>query len=633
MPDCFAVAPPNRAAFNASLAGPHVEPCGPCPLTPPSTPPAPYPTQMPQVTKEDVIDRLEEISRLLELKGDSIFKIRAYTNAARALETFNGNLEETIRAETLDELSGIGEALAKKITEYVTTGELPYYDQLKAEFPPGLFAMFELQGIGPKKIAVFWKELGITTVQELEAACRDGRIAAVPKMGKKTADNILLSIESQQKHAGSFLHGQIAPAAEAMLAALRDHPDVLQVSIAGSYRRRKEIVRDLDYIVATPEPAAVSEAFVNHPMVQSIIAHGPTKSSVRLENGIQADLRVVTNEQFPFAIAYFTGSKEHNIVIRNRAIARGWTLNEYRLGVDVKYVKKEPEPIPAIHSEADLHRALGLAYIEPELREDRGEFAAAEKNELPDLVEIANLRGTFHNHTTASDGRNSLEEMAEAAQELGLQYLGIADHSRSSVQAHGLHADRLLEQAASIRELNRGYGTHFRLFAGTECDILRDGTLDFPDEVLAQLDYAVGSIHSSFQLSQAEQTKRIIAAITNPCITILGHMTGRILLGREGYPVDVPAILDAAAATGTIVELNASPSRLDMDWRWWPLAREKGVKCSINPDAHTTGSLQFLHFGVGIARKGWLTRKDVVNCLPLGKIEAVLAGKRASAAL
>jgi DNA polymerase (family 10) len=284
-----------------------------------------------------------------------------------------------------------------------------------------------------------------------------------------------------------------------------------------------------------------------------------------------------------------------------------------------------------VYEERDLYRALGLDYVPPELREDRGEIRAAETHALPDLVELENLRGTFHNHTTASDGRSTLAEMADAAQELGLQYLGIADHSRSSFQAHGLEPERLLAQVAEIRELNATFGGHFKIFAGTECDILKDGTLDFPDEILGQLDYVVASVHAAFTQSQAEMTKRIIRAISNPYVTMLGHMTGRLLLAREAYQVDVPAILDAAAETGTVIELNASPWRLDMDWRWWPLAKEKGVRCSINPDAHHADQLQNLWFGVGAARKGWLTRGDVINCLPLGKIEAELARKRKGA--
>ena len=580
---------------------------------------------MAQITKDQIADILENIAQMLEIKGENIFKIRAYTNAARALETYAGDIAAAAGEGRLGEIPGVGKHIAEKITELVATGQLAYYEILKAEFPPGVFEMFELQGLGPKKIKALWDKLDITTLPDLEKACKDGRVENLPGFGKKTADNILAAIQSRAKHAGRFRLGSIAGDAERMIAELRELPDVVQATIAGSYRRRKEIVGDLDFIVATNSPESVSDFFVKHEMVESVIAHGPTKSSVRLKSGIQADLRVVKNGEYPFALNYFTGSKEHNITMRQRALARGWTLNEYRLA-PLENPKSDPPPI---YDERGLYRALDLDYVEPELREDRGEFAAAEAHTLPDLVEPENLRGTFHNHTTASDGRSTLAEMAEAAQELGLQYLGIADHSKSSVQAHGLETDRLLAQIAEIKALNETFGGAFRLFAGSEVDIHKDGTLDFPENVLSHLDYVVASVHSSFSLSEADMTARIIRAMENPYVTMLGHVTGRLLLSRDGYAVDVPAVIEAAARTGTLIELNANPKRLDMDWRWWPLAKAKGVKCVINPDAHHTSHLQFLHFGIGIARKGWLTRADVVNCLPLGKIEAVLAAKRA----
>ncbi len=399
-----------------------------------------------------------------------------------------------------------------------------------------------------------------------------------------------------------------------------------------------EIVRDVDLVVATKKPAAITEFFVKHALVESIIAQGPTKTSVRLRSGIQCDLRVVSSAEYPFALNYFTGSKEHNIEMRSRAVQRGWTLNEYRLArlpPDPKAkkvragraVKRSTIKIPTVRDEADLYRALALDFVPPELRENCGEFEAAEEHSLPRLLEQENLRGTFHCHTVASDGHNTLEEMAAAAHELGLEYLGIAEHSKSSTQAHGIDATKLRAQIAAIRKLNKKLDG-FRLFAGVECDVLRDGKLDFSDEILAELDFAVASIHSVFNLSEAEMTKRIIRAMENPFITILAHPTGRLLLKRDPYLIDIPAVLEAAAATGTWVELNAAPKRLDLDWRWWPLAKQKGVKCVIDPDAHRAERLHDLWFGVGIARKGWLTKADVMNCLPLGKIESVLRAKR-----
>jgi DNA polymerase (family X) len=582
---------------------------------------------MPEITKDNVAEVLEHIATMLELKGENVFKIRSYQNAARAMETFSGNLQQAVGEAKLAEIPGIGKSIADKVTEYVLTGNLSYYNILKAEFPPGIFEMFSINTMGPKKIQTVWQKLAITTIAELEAGCKDGRVAALKGFGEKTATNILKAIDDMRKHAGRFLLGEIAADAEAMMQQLRGLPDVTRVAACGSFRRRRETCGDLDFLVSTNSPAAISEFFVKHELVESVIAHGATKSSVRWKSGIQADLRVVKDAEFPFAQAYFTGSKEHNIVMRQRALARGWTLNEYRLGPDDK-PKVKPEPVPEIRDEAGIYKALGLDYVEPELRENHGEFAAAENHTLPKLIEQDNLRGTFHNHTTASDGRNTLREMAEAAQELGLAYLGIADHSKASYQAHGLDEKKLLAQVTEIAALNKEFGPDFRIFSGSEVDILKDGSLDFADEILAQLDYTVASVHNAFSMSEADMTKRIIRAMENKHITMLGHLTGRLLLSREAYAVDAAAIIEAAAATGTIIELNANPRRLDMDWRWWPLAKEKGVKCAINPDAHHTSQLQFLHFGVGIARKGWLTRDDVVNCLPLGKIEQVLAAKR-----
>jgi DNA polymerase (family 10) len=580
-----------------------------------------------QKSKEEVVELFEEIAHLLELKGENVFKVRAYTNAARALETFTGDLETAVNEERLGEVAGVGKALAEKITEFVTTGELPYYDELRRGFPEGLFEMFELQGLGPKKIKILWEQLGIISVSQLEEACKEGRVADLKGFGEKTASNILSAIEARKKYAGSFRLGDIAVEAEHFLEQLKQVPGVLHAAIAGSYRRRKETVHDLDFLVASRSSEAVSEFFLTHPTVETVMARGETKSSVRLKSGIQADLRVVHPEQYPCALNYFTGSKEHNIALRSRALAKGWTLNEYRLGPDEKS-KKSHAPIPLIHTEEDLYRALGLDYIEPELREARGEVDAAESHRLPKLIKMENLRGAFHNHTTASDGRSTLEEMAEAARELGLQYLGISDHSVSSYQAHGLDTKRLLNQVAEIRRLNEQYAPEFRLFAGVECDILKDGSLDYPDEVLAQLDYVVASVHAAFTLPQAEMTARIIRAMSNPYVTMLGHMSGRLLLSRDAYALDIPAVIDAAAQTRTVIELNANPRRLDMDWRWWPQAIEKGVRCSINPDAHHTSHLQFLWNGVAVARKGWLRARDVINTLPLGKIEAELALKR-----
>jgi DNA polymerase (family X) len=577
------------------------------------------------MTKDEIAGILENIARLLELKGENPFKIRAYANAARALDTLGDDLPKMIAEDRLREVEGIGKAIAEKITILAQTGQLEYYDTLRDAFPPEISVLFELQGLGAKKIKALYDALGISSITKLERACHDGQIARLPGFGPKSAENMLRAINQHRRSVGQFRLGDVMALAEDLLDDLRGHPSVILAQIAGSYRRRKEIVRDLDFILSTRVAAEVFGDFVNHPQVASVVARGETKTSVLLASGIQCDLRAVTGAQYPFALNYFTGSKEHNVRMRTRALERGWSLNEYRFskaeGRDLR------EPLPQIRSEADIYRSLGLAYIEPELREDRGEFEAAEAGRLPELIEWPNLRGTFHCHTTDSDGRASLEGMAEAAQELGMQYLGIADHSKSSLQANGLDEKRLLAQVARIREFNRVQGG-IHLFAGTECDIRRDGSLDFPDEVLGQLDYVVVSIHASLTLSEAVMTNRIIKAMSNPHVTMLGHLTGRMLLTREPYAVNIPAVIEAAAETRTIIELNANPRRLDMDWRWWPLAKEKGVRCAINPDAHSASGLQNLIFGVGAARKGWLSREDVVNTLPLGQIENVLIAKR-----
>lgn len=566
-------------------------------------------------SKESIAETLEDIARLLELKGENPFKIRAYTNAARAVETFPGDLAEAARRDALDEIPGIGKAIAEKICELVKTGKLEFFEKLRAEFPAGLFELFGLRGLGTKKIKVLYEELGIDSLAELERAANDGRINNLAGFGDKSAANIRASIEALKKHAGSFRLGDVAADAEHILTDLRSHPEVSQVSAVGSYRRKNETVHDLDFLVATREPQLVLEDFAGHDLVEKTVSQEAGAITVRLRSGVGATLYAVANEAFPFSLALLTGNKEHTTELQRRAEAEGWKLDG----------KKQPGKI---HDETELYRALGLDFIEPELRENRGEFEAAEKHKLPKLVTLENLRGTFHNHTNATDGHATLEEMAQAAQDLGLEYLGIADHSKSSFQAHGLQARELAKQGEKIAALNKEFGKNFRLFAGVECDIKRDGSLDFPDEVLSRLDYAVASVHASFTLPQAEMTRRIIRAISNPHITMLGHMTGRLLLVREPYAVDVPAVIEAAAETGTIIELNASPARLDMDWRWWPMAKERGVKCSINPDAHSTAGLQLLWFGITQARKGWLTRDDVINTLPLAKVEAALTAKR-----
>lgn len=580
------------------------------------------------MTREEAVTILERIATLLEMQGENPFKVRAYRTGAEVVESFSGDIMALAAENKLAGIKGIGDALRDKLHEMATTGRLEFYEKLKTAFPDTIFELFDVQGLGPKKIAALHSELGVSSIAELKLACETGTAAKISGFGAKVVQKILESIAFREQHAAEFRLDQVQPLVLSILEALREHPNVSHAEVCGSFRRGKETVHDLDFLVSTRQPEAVIEYFVKLPFVVDVIAKGPTKASIHAPNGVQCDLRAVVSKEFPFALVYFTGSKEHNVTIRQRALAKGWSLNEYAFTPVAD--QADAPAIPPVHDEADLYRALDLDFIEPELRENTGEIAAAEHGGLPRLVQLENLRGVFHNHTTASDGGGTLREMAEAAHDLGLQYLGIADHSKSSFQANGLNETRLLAQIQEIKALNAEMADEgFRLFSGSEVDILKDGSLDFSDELMAQLDYVVASVHNVFNLPEAEMTARIIRAIENPHVTMLGHVTGRLLLQRPAYNVNIAAVIDAAAATGTIIEINASAWRLDMDWRWWKLAKEKGVKTSINPDAHSTRGLQDVIYGIKTARKGWLTRKDVVNCLPLGEIEEVLQAKRA----
>lgn len=580
--------------------------------------------------KGQIAEILSEISVLLELKGENVFKARAYANAARTIEGLSEPLDKLIAEQRLGEVQGIGAALQQKITELVTTGRLAYYEELKAATPPGLVAMLDIPGIGPKKIKAVHDQLGIQTVEQLEAACKDGRIAALKGFGEKTATNICEGILRRRSYAAKHLLSDALSLSETLLEGLRAHPDVIRCSTAGSLRRHREIIGDIDLLASSKKPAAVLEDFTRQPGVLNVIAKGETKASVLLRGGIQSDLRVVSDAEFPFALMYFTGSKEHNIVMRHRAIERGLRLNEYGL-FRSKTETRDPKLLVRSQTEEAIFHELGLHPIPPEMREDMGEIALAEKGPLPRLVEWTDLKGSLHNHSTWSDGHERPEDIAKAMRELGLAYWGITDHSKASFQANGLDVARLRQELKEIQQVNAALakeGTDFRLLTGVEVDILKDGNLDLPDELLAELDVVIASIHGSFSLTEAEMTQRLIGAARNRYVHILGHLTGRLLLEREPYKVDQRAVIDACAETGTWIELNASPSRFDMDWRLWPYAKSKGVKCVINCDAHRVEHAGFLRLGAGIARKGWLTKQDVVNTLPLPKLQTALQAKR-----
>jgi DNA polymerase (family 10) len=587
-----------------------------------------------RVNKNEIADVLSEIGTLLELKGENPFKIRAYSSGARAIEALEKEeFERLLKEGQIQTVKGIGEALAAKIVELHTTGKLGFLEKLRGSIAPGLVDMLRIPGLGPKKIAALGRELGITSIAELEEACRKGTVAALAGFGEKTQEKILSGIRNREAYSKRHLWWLAHEVAAPILAGLRRLPQVERAESAGSLRRGLETVGDLDFIVAAAEPDPVVAWFTSLPEVKEVTAKGDTKASIRLESGLQADLRIIPAAQFAFALHHFTGSKDHNVQMRQRALDRGLSLSEWGLvPAEGEGTAKEKAGKAAgikAADEAQLFSALGLSYIPPELREGLGEIEAAEKGEIPELVELADMRGAFHNHTTASDGSNTLAEMAAAAQALGWQYIGIADHSKSSRQANGLSEERLERQVRDIKALNSSGRYKVRVFAGTECDILPDGSLDFDSAVLGQLDYVVASVHSAFSQDEASMTARIIRALENPRTTMLGHLTGRILLEREAYKVDAAKVIDAAIANGVAIELNASPYRLDMDWRLWRRAASRGLECVINPDAHGTAALEYLASGVNSARKGWLTRAQVVNTLPLAKIEGWLSKKRA----
>lgn len=579
----------------------------------------------PTMNKTEIADALEEIGLLLELKGENPFKIRAYQSGARVLGSIEDAELATLIAEgRLDSVKGIGEALAQKISELHTTGRLEFLDKLRASIEPGLVEMLTVPGLGPKKIKALHDKLGIADLAQLTAACTDGRVAELAGFGEKSQEKILEGIRNREAYGRRHLWWDAREVAAPIVEGLRKLPQVSRAEAAGSLRRGLETVGDLDFIVAAEEVAPVVEWFTTLPEVKEVTAKGDTKASVRFASGLQADLRLVPPAQFAFALHHFTGSKDHNVQMRQRALALGLSLSEWGLGP----VEGSDAKAVAVEDEAGIFAALDLAHIPPELREGLGEIEAAERGELPDLVKLSDLRGAFHNHTTASDGHGTLEEMAAAAEALGWDYLGIADHSKSSYQANGLDEERLARQVADIQKLNTSGRFRTHVFAGVECDILADGRLDYDDATLATLDYVVASVHNALGQSKEDMTARVIRAIEHPRTTMLGHATGRLLLRREGGKVNVGKIIDAAIANNVVIELNAHPVRLDMDWRHWRKAAAKGLLCAINPDAHEASGLAHVEAGVLAARKGWLTRNDILNTRSLEAVRDWLAARR-----
>ncbi len=563
--------------------------------------------------KKDIIAVLERIGTMMEIKGENPFKIRAYSAGARTLQTMEEDLGDVIAEGRLGDIPGIGKALTEKIETLYATGELEFYDKLVASVPSGLMDLLDIPGLGGKKIKVLHEQLKVDSIESLTKVCQAGKVAELKGFGEKTQEKILSGIKNREAYAARHLWWDARAVVDRILPGLRGLAEVERVEAAGSFRRGMETVGDLDFLVASSKPAPIMKWFTSMEGIAEVTAHGDTKSSIRLEGGMQADIRVVPSEQFYFALHHFTGSKDHNVRMRQKALSMGMSLSEWGLRPEEeKDSSRRAGPVEA-NSEEDIFRALGLQYVPPSLREGMGEVEAAERNELPELLEFSDLKGCFHNHTTASDGRNSLEEMAEEADRRGWEYLGIADHSKASFQANGLDEERLLKQINSIRELNNSGRFRVHLFAGSEVDVLSEGKLDFSEEILNQLDYVVAAIHNGLTQDEETMTNRILKALEHPCVTMLAHASSRLLLRREPSQVNMRKIIDAAVANGKIIELNANPMRLDMDWRYWRRAAEKGLLCCINPDAHALCHFDYQEAGVLAARKGWLTSKEVFN--------------------
>ena len=569
--------------------------------------------------KEEVINILREISTLLELKNENPFKVRAYQNAARALESSDIDFTGDLKIEDLTNIKGIGQHIAERIMELINTGKLEIYEELKKSIPPGLVEMLSIPTLGPKRIKYLYDNLGISNIGELEYACVENRLVDLPNFGKKTQENILKGIEFIKKYKGRYLYANIIDEAEAVHEKIKNFKYVKRASLGGSVRRKKEVVKDIDIVASSDNAEKVMNFFTGLSEAEEVIARGDTKSSIRLKSGINVDIRVVEDYQYPYALHHFTGSKEHNTAMRTMAKKDGIKMNEYGLFKNGRLIK--------CCSEEDIYNFFSMDWIPPELRENYGEIEAAKNKTLPELIEEKDLKGIFHIHTTYSDGNITLENVVNHLKKMGFSYAGISDHSKSAAYAGGLKDDEVNKYFEEIDNLNKNV-SGFKLFKGIESDILPDGSLDYSEDILSKFDFIIAAIHSHFNLSEEQMTNRIIRAIENKFTTMIAHPTGRLLLARDPYKVDIIRIINAAAENDVDIELNSSPFRLDLDWRMCKYAKEKGVKIFINTDAHSIKSLSDYKFGINIARKGWLEKKDVPNTLSASEIEEYLKNKK-----
>ncbi|MFH1726498.1 MAG: DNA polymerase/3'-5' exonuclease PolX [Elusimicrobiota bacterium] len=562
------------------------------------------------MSNAEIADVLDTIARILEIQDENVFKVRAYYNAARLIRGLPEPVAELARKDALKDLPGVGEALRQKLTELSATGRLEYFEKLRRSVPAGLLDMLRIPGLGPKGVKSLWRDLGVTTIKGLERACRAGKVGGLKGFGKRSEEKILEGIAFIARHAGQCRLGDALPTAKGLARYLEESGLAGRVSLAGSIRRGKAVIKDIDILASARRPEKLMEVFLKAPGVAGTVVAGKTKTSLRLESGIQVDLRVVSDDEFPYALLYFTGSKQHNVLVRQRAQRRGLKVNEYGIFKGARLLRAK--------TEEECYRHLGLAYIEPEIREAAGELEAAEKGDLPKLVELADIQGVFHVHSDWSDGGFKIERMADKARSMGLKYLGIADHSKAAAYANGLDERRLRRQMAEIRGLGKKWNG-FRLLCGLECDILADGKLDLSPKVLSELDFVIGAVHSRFKMPEAEMTGRICRALADENLDILAHPTGRLLLERDAYAVDLEKVIESAGRHKKAIEINASPFRLDLDAASARRAAQRGVPVSIEPDAHSPDGIEDIEFGVATARRAWLTKDQVLNARPCDK--------------
>jgi DNA polymerase (family 10) len=571
------------------------------------------------MNNREIAAMFETVADMLAIRGDNFHRILAYRNAAESIRGLGRDVNAIYEEGELENIPGIGATLAEKIEEMLTTGQLEFYERLAQEIPPPLVELLRVEGLGPKRVKTIYEELGITSLEGLKEAAQAGEIRKLSGMGRKTEDNILAAIETLERHGDDRTPLWAAwPVATELLEELRGLPQVTKSAVGGSLRRMQETIGDIDLLVAAEDGEAVMDHFVGMPQVESVVVRGPSKSTVQLHNGMQADLRVLPEERWGTLLSYFTGNKEHNVRLRELALKKGLSLNEhsFRPMVDGEPTS-EGEILCA--TEEEVYQVLDLPYIPVMLRQDRGEIEAAKRGELPDLIEIDDVIADLHMHTTWSDGKLSVLEMARSAQKRGLRYIAITDHSVSLGITNGLSVERLMQQAEEIREANEKLGPDFRILHGTEMEIRADGTMDYPDDVLAQLDFVIASLHVSLSQSRQQVTERALAAIENPHVDMLAHPTGRLLPDRPGADLDMDRVLEAAARTGTIMEINANPRRLDLRDVHARRALELGVTLAINTDAHRAVEFELLHFGIATAQRGWATAGDVVNTWPLDR--------------